>query len=157
MTSESRRTASVRLPATLEATRSLNSWIDTLLGTTEFRAFRRRKGDIELALHEVITNVIMHAFGVTAAAPAEDGVDVREQHLDIDAEMANNLLVFRVRDRGAAFDALAYVKPDPAVPQVHGYGLMILDQLCESCVYARSENGENTWDVSFAPNLTSVR
>jgi len=145
---------SIRLATTLEATRSLTPWINELLDSSDFAAFRRRRSDIELALHEVATNVITHAFGVSAPA-LKESIDVREQHVDVSAEIVDALLVFHFRDRGAAFEPDNYVEPDPAVPQVHGYGLMILDQLCESCVYQRN-GGENFWDVSFARTLTSV-
>jgi serine/threonine-protein kinase RsbW len=88
-----------------------------------------------LALEEVLTNVVSYAF----AAPGRHVIDVAIVH---DSEA----LTATVSDDGTEFDPLARPTPDLQAPmeqrRVGGLGIHLVRELSESVGYTR-ENGRN--------------
>jgi serine/threonine-protein kinase RsbW len=102
-------------------------------------------GRIELALHELCVNVIDHAYGRTERAGTA-GTSAGAAPPDIVVELWNGVSGVHVRtvDRGRPFDAAAVRSPQPDEPQVHGYGLMIIEQLVDDLRYER-RGDRNVW------------
>lgn len=129
------------LTPTYEGARLLGPWLTQRLEEPDAINFAERRGEIELAVHEIVTNVIDHALANTASEVAP---------IEVQASVHNGRLAVTTSDTGAAFDEASYAAPTDGAPQVHGYGLMIVEQLAESCEYSRCERrGSNTWTAVF--------
>jgi serine/threonine-protein kinase RsbW len=130
----------LELRADFESLRDLGRWLDVVLRPLGGGA-PSAKGRVELALHELCTNVVDHAYEHTAGT------------IGIDSRLLGDRLEFTVVDTGRRFDGDAVVTPDPDQPQVRGYGLMILGQLADEMTYERVAD-RNQWHLAF--NLTST-
>lgn len=93
-------------------------------------------GGMELALQELAVNIVEHAYG-------EDGGSIS---LDWSVEATMGTIV--VRDQGPAFDWTAANRADLEVPQVNGYGLIIIDTITESFTHERVGD-DNVWTLVF--------
>jgi anti-sigma regulatory factor (Ser/Thr protein kinase) len=113
------------LPAEHEALRSLGPWLAELLGTplADVPGLLAR---IELALHEVCVNVVDHAYG---GGPGE---------LTVTGRADDRIVELRITDTGCAFERHEVVAPQAGVPQIRGYGLMIVHQLVDDVEYDRA-------------------
>jgi anti-sigma regulatory factor (Ser/Thr protein kinase) len=135
----SRSTAAVdtamRIPAALDGLAELGAWVRR---QTDIAAPGRTDlaERLELAVHEVATNIVRHAYG-----PDQRGwVDVR-------VAGDGRELVVTLEDSGAAFDPSRAPRPDPQRPQVGGYGLYLIEQLVDEVEYRRSA-GRNRWRLT---------
>jgi len=79
-------------------------------------------------------NVVDHAGLPTGSSMELDGL--------VDA----GLVHIEIHDEGAAFDSGGVPEPVPGIPQVRGYGLMIVRQLVDVVDYRRRD-GCNTWTL----------
>lgn len=126
-------TEDLTLDANYEALREIGPWLSDCIG-----ADHDSHGSIELAIHELATNSVDHA-----GSP--------DQRLRISGRVdkAETVLTVEIRDHGNPFDTASAPTPDPAEPQVGGYGLMIVEQLASELRYERAAD-ENIWTASFA-------
>jgi anti-sigma regulatory factor (Ser/Thr protein kinase) len=113
------------LPAEHRALRSLGPWLAELLGEPLPGDVPGLLSRIELALHEVCVNVVDHAYG---GGPGE---------LTVTGEADDTTVELRITDNGCAFEQHAVVAPRAGVPQIRGYGLMIVKQLVDDVDYDR--------------------
>ena len=92
-------------------------------------------GDLNLALEEVVANVIMHAYPQGGA---------HEIRVDVTAEM--DRVAAAVVDDGVAFDPLQRAEPNVALPleerPVGGLGILLARRVMDDLHYAR-EGGRN--------------
>lgn len=99
-------------------------------------------GRLELALEEVLTNIIRHAY-------PSGGGDVRVE-LDLQDDGSLRLLV---EDSGIPFDMTAVKAPDLASPLddrvVGGLGIHLVKSISDSVTYQRY-NEINRLDISFS-------
>jgi len=86
---------------------------------------------IELAVGEVCTNVIAHAYQ-----------GVPEAGIDLAFTVLPDQLHVEVRDRGVPFDPTNVPLPDLDQPREHGYGLYLLRSIMDELTYTR-EGDEN--------------
>jgi serine phosphatase RsbU (regulator of sigma subunit)/anti-sigma regulatory factor (Ser/Thr protein kinase) len=124
------------LPADFASLRELEPWLDLVLMPLAGQLAEPPKGRIELALHELCTNVVDHAYEHTAGT------------IVIDSSLVGHRLALTVTDTGRPFEGDAVAVPDPDVPQVRGYGLMILAQLTDEMAYERAGD-RNVWHLAF--------
>ena len=91
----------------------------------------------ELALHELLINLVDHAFGGDP-----DGSIIIEMSVD------ENVLNIQTFDRGkpAILDFDAISMPDPAGLSVGGYGMAIIQMLVDKLDYQRSDD-QNIWTL----------
>jgi anti-sigma regulatory factor (Ser/Thr protein kinase) len=97
---------------------------------------------VALAVQEVCVNAIVH------------GGRSRRGTIDLQVELGTELTVI-VDDDGIAFDPTSVVEPDPAHPQEHGYGVMIVRRLTSRFAYERCGDINRT-TMSFRLEPTHV-
>ena len=119
--------------------RQLAGWLTGLLTETgpEAPVLQTR---VELAVHEVCMNIVDHAYGAEHVPGPDD--------LTIDGAIDPHAVRIEVRDRGAGFDLDAMPKPEPGVPQIRGYGLVIVEKLVDELGYVRRDD-TNIWSLRF--------
>ncbi|MEV4639864.1 ATP-binding protein [Actinoplanes sp. NPDC049548] len=117
--------ATLVMPADHESLRRLGPWLTELLGEPLPGDVPGLLSRIELALHEVCVNVVDHAYG---GGPGE---------LTVTGRADDTTVELTVTDTGCAFERHAVVAPRAGVPQIRGYGLMIVNQLVDQVDYDR--------------------
>lgn len=93
-------------------------------------------GGMELAVQELAVNIVEHAYGDAGGS------------LSISWTVDAGSGVIEVRDQGPPFDWKAAQRADLGVPQVNGYGLIIIETIAESFTHTR-EGDENVWVMRF--------
>lgn len=124
----------LELTATYLGLRDIGPWLARVfdeLGWTDSPSL----APIELAVHELATNIVDHA------APAD-------QRILLEASEEGGALTVKLVDSGKAFEHDDYVAPDPTEPQERGYGLMIAETLASQLGYQRIEH-QNLWQATF--------
>jgi serine/threonine-protein kinase RsbW len=96
---------------------------------------RAAQYEVELAVNEIVVNIIMHSY----AESGEGAIGLRV------VSGSDGLLVETV-DSGRSFDPTAVVSPDLETVQEHGYGLFLVEQLMDTVQY-RSARGRNHWHL----------
>ena len=92
--------------------------------------------NIQLAIHEICTNIMIHAYArISEAGRIEVIITLypREKSLRID-----------IFDNGEPFDEKSASEPDLIHGQLHGYGLFLVRNLMDSVQYQR-QGDKNTW------------
>lgn len=93
--------------------------------------------EAQLAVHEICTNVIQHAYGGDA------GRFTLRLKADADG------FTVRIEDDGIAFDPAAVSEPDLDVGQEHGYGLFLVRALTDELHYAPGGlHRRNVWHLA---------
>ncbi|GLX99845.1 MULTISPECIES: ATP-binding protein [Actinoplanes] len=113
------------LPADHASLRRLGPWLADLMGPVRPDDVPKLVSRIELALHEVCVNVVDHAYN---GAPGT---------VTITGRADGDYVVLRITDLGVPFERSSVVAPQPGVPQIRGYGLMIVDQLADGVAFER--------------------
>jgi len=144
MSQTSSTPALLTLDASYASVRDIGRWLDQIIVTPVGAAFASRRGEIELAVHELAVNIVDHAFTTETRANAT---------LELAAEIIDDTLFVRTFDSGLPVERLPG-PPPPDQPQVRGYGLMIIEQLATSVHYQRSRSA-NRWTLSFEARPTS--
>lgn len=114
------------------AVRDIGPWLASLLATLPTAETAALLSRLELAVHEICMNVVDHA-GLPPGAS-----------LDLVGTVDGRRVRIEIHDDGSAFDESGVPEPVPGIPQVRGYGLMIVRQLVDAVDYSR-EDGHNTW------------
>jgi serine/threonine-protein kinase RsbW len=91
--------------------------------------------NIQLALHEICTNIIIHAYGLVSVGRIEVSITLcpQKKHLQIE-----------LFDYGEPFDETKVAQPDLEHGQVHGYGIFLARSLMDTVLYKRLEQ-RNCW------------
>jgi anti-sigma regulatory factor (Ser/Thr protein kinase) len=135
------RTARSRLTIKADtlSVRQVTDWLMRLLAPAgpESAALQDR---VELAIHEVCVNIVDHSYGPDHIPHADD--------ITIEGAMDQAAVWIWMWDRGSSFDFGAVRRPVPGIPQVRGYGLVIVEQLASELHYVR-ENNTNIWSLRF--------
>jgi anti-sigma regulatory factor (Ser/Thr protein kinase) len=95
-----------------------------------------RTGQLELAVEEMLVNVINYAYPETEAGEVELDYQLSDDHS----------IVVEIRDWGVPFNPLTYPEPDTTVAiagrEVGGLGIFLARQLVDAIQYRR-EHGQN--------------
>jgi serine/threonine-protein kinase RsbW len=94
--------------------------------------------NVELAAHEIGTNIVDHAYGGTT-----DG------RIDVTLTLggAGSMLIVDLCDTGRAFDPGAVPEPALGEIQIHGYGLFLARKLMDTVEYTPAPEG-NHWRLT---------
>jgi serine phosphatase RsbU (regulator of sigma subunit)/anti-sigma regulatory factor (Ser/Thr protein kinase) len=102
--------------------------------------------ELELAVSEIVTNVVVHAYrDYPYTGRVQGRFTLHPDHLCID--LFDNGLTFQPNfDASAAFDEIlpGLILQDPPVS---GYGLIIASRLLKVCHYTHLPNGRNQWHL----------
>lgn len=140
-------TSSLVLPARLE---NLPAFIASAASAAESCGLEPEKRfNIELALEEVLVNIISHACeGTEGDIGLTFGTDSR------------HLFVIEIADRGEAFDVTAVPPPDLEADlesrKIGGLGIHFLRTLTDEVVYRR-EGTKNVLRLCVAPGTVAMR
>ncbi len=116
-----------------------DEWVEAMLTEDDhFGATDRLR--IRLAVHELVVNIIEHAYGGAAG------------RIEMVVEPHRDRLQFVVIDDGRAFSG-ATNRPLPDEPSGGGYGLPIIDTVFDDVSYTRVDR-TNTWLLSIARGIT---
>ena len=91
----------------------------------------------ELAIHEICTNIVEHAYEGQEDGRIEITLSIFRQpaHLTVD-----------LKDDGCPFEPANVAEPDLEHGQVRGYGLFLVDKLVNEVSYHR-DNQQNYWHL----------
>jgi serine/threonine-protein kinase RsbW len=124
----------LKIPADYQETRTVKVALRRLC--KQAKVSDELAGLAELALQELLTNIIRHSYH-------EDARQVLSVAIQIEA----GRLVIETEDAGSAYIGSLLEKakmPDPALLQEHGYGLAIIKALMDEVAYRREYN-RNIW------------
>jgi anti-sigma regulatory factor (Ser/Thr protein kinase) len=92
-------------------------------------------GDLVLATHEAVTNVITHGY-------REEPGGVR-----VTIELDNNRIIIRIYDHSPRFDPTKVAEPDISIPLDQrppgGLGVHMMRSFTDEIIYSSSPSGEN--------------
>jgi len=95
--------------------------------------------NVQLAAHEVCTNIITHAYSNSGDGRIEMTLTLRRDE--------QPCLTIDLHDTGKAFDAESYNAPDLDEVRVHGYGLFLIRNLMDNVTYTPTA-GRNHWSLT---------
>lgn len=122
--------SSLVLETTHDALRQLRPWLTESIGTFDDELI----GTIELAVHEVATNIVDHS-------------DTAGRTLAIHLERDDRAVRFELRDSGRLVRLPTETDLEPH-PRVGGYGMVIVGLLASRVRYERV-GSENVWSIDF--------
>lgn len=93
---------------------------------------------IQLALHEICTNIMIHAYALVPVGRIEVSITLYPQKKHLEIEFF---------DYGEPFDETKVTEPDLEHGQVHGYGLFLARNLMDTVQYERQEK-RNRWHLT---------
>ena len=93
---------------------------------------------IQLALHEICTNIMIHAYALVPVGRIEVSITLYPQKKHLEIEFF---------DYGEPFDEAKVTAPDLEHGQVHGYGLFLARNLMDTVQYERKEK-KNCWRLT---------
>lgn len=124
----------VNIAATYEQIPIIEGCIRTILSNVgDAPAHNNLRYGVELAVHEVCTNIVEHAY---AGAPGR----IRAA-LTLEPQRR---LVVDLYDNGRSFNATAVAEPNLDEPQTSGYGLFLVRNLMDEVTYRPHADG-NHW------------
>jgi len=91
--------------------------------------------NIQLAVHEIMTNIIEHAY---------ENVQTGRIHLALIFDPSTPSLTIEMDDQGISFDPARIGLPDLNNAQEHGYGLFLTHKLMDIVEYSSTQSG-NHW------------
>lgn len=127
----------LELPADTEALRIVGPWLRSILRYAGDAQPEATAELLELALQEVCVNIVEHAY-----SGQRDG----RIRLDYEHEDGHR---FVVSDWGKPFDPSTRPRVDLTAPTEGGYGLHLIDTLCDTFEYERRD-GQNHWTLSVS-------
>jgi anti-sigma regulatory factor (Ser/Thr protein kinase) len=134
-------TVRVVVPATYADVRTIDAAVIDLLARAGGVDAETCSG-VELAVHEIATNIVDHAY---AGAPADrPGRIVATAALTGMQTGGRRRLVIELEDTGAPFDPAAVPPVNLDVPQEGGYGLFLAEALLDEVHYTRRASA-NVW------------
>jgi serine/threonine-protein kinase RsbW len=125
------------LPASLQYLNVLGACLQSILDRVEDLCQQEIViYNIQLALHEICTNITLHAY-----AGQEDSSRIEIIFM---LNTQENYLKIQLFDDGMPFHEERVPEPDLEQGQIHGYGLFLVRNLMDSVRYERQKN-RNVW------------
>lgn len=136
--------ATLALPADLLSLRSIGPWLEANLAIAGDHNLDTTRGSMELAVQEICVNVVRYALAEVEAA---------QIIVTFDADASGYTV--RTRDGGIPYDVSTRRHVDLENPTVGGYGLYLVETLCEHMAYER-DGEHNVWSMRFARTTTAA-
>lgn len=128
----------ISIPATYSDVRLVDQATVELLASVGGTAAETHQA-VELAVHEVCTNIVEHAYGEDSQGRIDVTITV--------VESPARSLVVELQDNGKPFDATQAATVNLDEPQEGGYGLYLAHMLLDDVQYERS-GGRNIWRLT---------
>lgn len=126
-------TITIQIPANMKYLNVVGAAIMALL---EHDGSQDHAYNMQLAIHEVCTNIIEHAYGHDS-----------KKHLSLRLKLSETVFVACLDDRGESFDPKAVKSPNFDEPQVRGMGLFLVNELMDKVDYQCDADG-NHWTLT---------
>jgi serine/threonine-protein kinase RsbW len=124
------------LPATHKYLNVLGACINEMLSRVEGLAEPAVLSySVQLAVHEACANIIDHAY---------EGREQDRFKVALSLEETPRRFVAELYDSGRSFDLSRVPQPTLEDPQIHGYGLFLIQQLLDEVTY-QPQSGNNYW------------
>lgn len=102
---------------------------------------------VVIAVGELCTNAIVHAYGGRPGQPIELSLRIAEDHVEVTVE-----------DFGKPFEDREYRRPDFTGFADHGWGLYLVHQLVDCCVFDTNRPRGTRWTVvKYCPGAAAPR
>jgi serine/threonine-protein kinase RsbW len=121
------------LPGTHKYLNMLSACLAQFLAHMPLNNLEELSYHIQLAVHETCANIVEHAYEGTCKGRIQITLTLGERCLTVD-----------IHDTGKAFDPDTVAAPNLDEPQVHGYGLFLIQQLMDEVNY-NPKPGDNRW------------
>lgn len=133
--------ARLEVEADLLAIRDIGTWLRTQSDDEDLC------GRLELALQELTSNIVRHGYG-SSDGDSEPGGDATR---GIVAEWRNDDATSQivVTDWAPPYQPSPHRQAQPGIARVHGYGLLIIEQLVDRFTHERADD-RNIWTLTFA-------
>lgn len=128
-------TTRCEVAADLGAIRDIGPWLRT---QSDDEDLCRR---LELALQELAANIVRHGYGESDVAASQHGIVTEWRRNGAGSQIV-------MTDWAPPYVPAPDRQAQPGEPRVHGYGLMIIDQLVDSFTHERIDD-RNVWTLSF--------
>ncbi len=125
------------VPADLLSLRSIGPWLEKSLAEAGDPDPAASLASMELAVQEICVNVVKYAYDDSTS-----GV------IDLECIIDDESCTIVIRDQGVAYDVTTQPEVDLEKPTIGGYGLFLVEALCEQMVYDRVGEG-NEWTLRF--------
>jgi len=130
-------TARLKVAADLRSIRDIGPWLRAQSDDEDLC------GRLELALQELAANIVRHGYGTADDDIGPVGAILAEWRPSADT------VKIVVTDWAPPYRPAPDRQAQPGVPQVHGYGLMIIEQLVDDFSHERFDD-RNIWTLTFA-------
>ena len=111
---------------------------DFCFETKEFGLNDKRVDMIELGIHEILVNIIRHAYKMES-----------DQSIRITARLDSNQIIFELFDHGISFNFETVPPPQFDGSRENGFGIWIASQAFEKIEYIQNTNEENHTILTF--------
>jgi len=125
--------------AELIEVRKISEWLTEV--QTTFSLETKFISKVDLALAEMCNNIISHGY-------KSETEDTSDKSLQLEASHSEGFLRIQIKDSAPQYSLPEILAPDPENPTVHGYGLMIVEQLTDTFSVERVED-QNVWNLIF--------
>lgn len=105
---------------------------DFCIKTEKFGLNDSRVDMIELGIHEILVNIIMHAYKMES-----------DKSIRISARLDSNQIIFELFDHGIAFDFETVPPPQLDGSRENGFGIWLAKQAFDKVEYIQNINEEN--------------
>ena len=134
-------TTSLTVAADLLSLRAIGPWLEENLLAAGDPDVAATKSKMELAVQEICVNVVKYAYGGPSTATIE---------LRFVTDEAN--FAVTTSDTGQPYDPSTRREVDLENPTVGGYGLYLVESLCEQFDYDRTDD-RNLWTMTFTRSV----
>ncbi len=130
----------LNIPASLKCLNVLSECLAAVLAhVPDSQSMEITLYNIQLALHEVCINIVLHAYDKMPEAGRIEVV--------MALDLPTNMVKIELFDNGVPFDEQNAIEPDLVHGQIHGYGLFLAKSLMDSVIYQRKAQ-RNYWRLT---------
>lgn len=133
------------VPANLLAIRDIGPWLaeatdDLAVLTGDEPGATEARSQLELALQELAVNIVTHGYGDSATG------DNTIALAWLVTRHPQTAVTITARDAARPYVPQPERQSEPGTPSVHGFGLMLIEQLVDSFTHER-EGDTNVWTL----------
>ncbi len=131
-------TVQLKIPASYQYLNVIGACIAAMLEKEDSLSNRETLAyNIELAVHEICTNIVEHAYAGLGG------------NIILGLRVVENpyRFIIEITDTGQSFELSDVAKPNLEEPQIRGYGLFLVYELMDEVIY-KPETANNLWQLT---------